>query len=300
VGRAGAGRRFVFVLILFFTMHNDSMTLPTEEESEEEEEESEEEEEEVEVAPQDGLQTPSGLATPSGLTSVVSTVAGGLETPDFLELRKSSGRAPSEAVDSGPRSLYQVVPEKQTNVRGLMGSERGYDVGAVAAGSHIPVLGDERGTKVMLLLYSFVALNIVAVFICGSNFLYLYSARPMGWMSPSMHQNWKGCRKKSCGASTMHTHVAMREFREARRTFRTWWRRRRRRDRSWTRSAKNAKRARTRSSSSSNSCCCCSLSHGFTVIFFLATIIMILYLMMVVIIRWMHNHFRNFLMLGQE
>jgi splicing factor 3B subunit 2 len=97
----------------------------------------------------DGIQTPSGLETPSGMTSVVSTVAGGLETPDFLELRKNAARAPSEATDTGPRSLYQVVPEKQTSVRGLMGSERGYDVGAVTnAQAAIPVLGDERGTKV--------------------------------------------------------------------------------------------------------------------------------------------------------
>ncbi|PPQ64812.1 hypothetical protein CVT26_002644 [Gymnopilus dilepis] len=115
------------------------------EEEEEEESEEEEEEEEAEPAPADGMQTPSGLETPSGMTSVVSTVAGGLETPDFLELRK--GRSVSEAMEpSGPRSLYQVVPEKQTSVRGLMGSERGYDVSAVA-GAPIPVLGDERGSK---------------------------------------------------------------------------------------------------------------------------------------------------------
>ena len=100
-------------------------------------------------APSDGLQTPSGLETPSGMTSVVSSVAGGLETPDFLELRKNAARAPSE--DTGPRSLYQVVPEKQTSVRGLMGSERGYDVSAVAnPNASIPVLGDERGTKVSI------------------------------------------------------------------------------------------------------------------------------------------------------
>ncbi|GJE96899.1 DUF382-domain-containing protein [Phanerochaete sordida] len=121
---------------------------PEEEEEEESDEEESEEEEEAEPAPQDGMQTPSGLETPSGMTSVVSTVAGGLETPDFLELRKNATRAPSEAADSGPRSLYQVVPEKQTSVRGLMGSERGYDVSAVAnANAAIPVLGDERGTK---------------------------------------------------------------------------------------------------------------------------------------------------------
>jgi splicing factor 3B subunit 2 len=80
------------------------------------------------------------------MASVVSTVAGGLETPDFLELRKNAARAPSE--DTGPRSLYHVVPEKQTSVRGLMGSERGYDVSGVAgSGAAIPVLGEERGTK---------------------------------------------------------------------------------------------------------------------------------------------------------
>jgi hypothetical protein len=115
------------------------------------EEESEEEEENAEPTPADGLQTPSGLETPSGLTSVVSTVAGGLETPDFLELRKHTSGLDSTVgrSEGGPRSLYQVVPEKQTSVRGLMGSERGYDVGAVA-GAPIPVLGDERGTKVCL------------------------------------------------------------------------------------------------------------------------------------------------------
>ncbi|KAI0929094.1 hypothetical protein AcW1_006134 [Taiwanofungus camphoratus] len=120
---------------------------PEEEEEEEESEEESEEEEVAEPAPQDGLQTPSGLETPSGMTSVVSTVAGGLETPDFLELRKNAGRAQSEAVETGPRSLYQVVPEKQASVRGLMGSERGYDVSAVTSGGAIPVLGDERGSR---------------------------------------------------------------------------------------------------------------------------------------------------------
>lgn len=86
------------------------------------------------------------------MASVVSTVAGGLETPDFLELRKSSQRTVSEAVETGPRSLYQVVPEKQTSVRGLMGSDRAYDVSAVAgAGATIPVLGEDRSAKVRAL-----------------------------------------------------------------------------------------------------------------------------------------------------
>lgn len=138
------------ILFSHFTLANNAST---EEEEEEESEEEEEEEEVAEPTMADGLQTPSGLATPSGLTSVVSTVAGGLETPDFLELRKTSRETARESDSGGPRSLYQVVPEKQTNVRGLMGSERGYDVaGLSGAQGAIPVLGEERGTKVRLSL----------------------------------------------------------------------------------------------------------------------------------------------------
>lgn len=119
----------------------------TEEEEEESEEEEEEEEEEAAESQTDGLQTPSGLETPSGMASVVSTVAGGLETPDFLELRKNASRV-SDVGDSS-RSLYQVVPERQTSVRGLMGSDRAYDISGVSgAAQSLPVLGEERGTKV--------------------------------------------------------------------------------------------------------------------------------------------------------
>jgi hypothetical protein len=121
----------------------------TEEEEEESEEEEEEEEEEAAETQPDGLQTPSGMETPSGMASVVSTVAGGLETPDFLELRKNATRV-SDVGDSS-RSLYQVVPERQTSVRGLMGSDRAYDISGVSAQS-LPVLGEERGTKVRVLV----------------------------------------------------------------------------------------------------------------------------------------------------
>jgi len=82
------------------------------------------------------------------MASVVSTVAGGLETPDFLELRKNASRV-SDVGDSSSRSLYQVVPERQTSVRGLMGSDRGYDIGGLSGTTqNLPVLGEERGTKV--------------------------------------------------------------------------------------------------------------------------------------------------------
>jgi len=121
---------------------------PEEEDEISSEEEEEEEEEEATETATDGLQTPSGLETPSGMQSVMSSVRGGLETPDFLELRK--GRAPSELSETPlpNRSLYQVLPEKQTAVRGLVGSERGYDVSAVSgAPANVPVLGEERASK---------------------------------------------------------------------------------------------------------------------------------------------------------
>ena len=79
------------------------------------------------------------------MASVVSTVAAGLETPDFLELRKTT-TAPVRD-EGGNRQLYSVLPEKHTSVRGLMGSERGYDISGVS-GASVPVLKEERGTKV--------------------------------------------------------------------------------------------------------------------------------------------------------
>jgi len=120
---------------------------PDEEEEEEDEDESDEEETARPEAPVDGLQTPSGLETPSGFASITSTVPGGLETPDFIELRKR--REVAEVEDEGPKQLYQVIPEKKTAISGLMGSERGYDLAAVTGNAAAPpVLGqEERGTK---------------------------------------------------------------------------------------------------------------------------------------------------------
>lgn len=116
----------------------------------EEEESDEEEEDEEPATPQDGLQTPSGLETPSGMASVTSTVPGGLETPDFLELRKRREETEPDYDDSGPKSLYQVLPERESRMRGFMGSDRVYDVSGVTQQKQggPPVLGQEdRGTK---------------------------------------------------------------------------------------------------------------------------------------------------------
>lgn len=129
-----------------------------EEEEEEEEEESEPEPEEEEderpsrsaAAPGAGAETPSGLATPSGFQSMVSTVPGGLETPDFVDLRKKT-REDTEETPSGPKELYHVIPERETTAKGFMGSSTAYDLSNVGKGPGPSVLGvDDRGTKVGL------------------------------------------------------------------------------------------------------------------------------------------------------
>ncbi|KAJ3173548.1 Splicing factor 3B subunit 2 [Geranomyces variabilis] len=92
-----------------------------EEEEEEEVVEESSEGEEDEEAEDDDTATESGLVTPSGIASVPS----GLETPDFIELRKDSRR-------EEPKQLYTVVPERQKAVPGFMGSQHTYDLSGAA------------------------------------------------------------------------------------------------------------------------------------------------------------------------
>lgn len=94
------------------------------EESESEEEEEEEEEEQVEEKQEEEETLKDGLVTPSGLASV-STVASGLETPDVIELRKEGGRRHE---DKQQQQLYQVLPQVDKNISGLMGSQHAYDL----------------------------------------------------------------------------------------------------------------------------------------------------------------------------
>ncbi|CED82612.1 Splicing factor 3b, subunit 2 [Phaffia rhodozyma] len=89
----------------------------------------------------------AGTETPSGLQSTISTVPSGMETPEFLDIRKdredSFSRAGTESVE--PQQLYKVIEEKHIGVRGFMGSERGYDLNGSAP---TRVLGEEdRGVK---------------------------------------------------------------------------------------------------------------------------------------------------------
>ncbi|GAO46271.1 DUF382-domain-containing protein [Saitoella complicata NRRL Y-17804] len=113
-----------------------------EEEEEEEEEDGEEEDEEVDGASMaGGLETPSGIATPSGMASAVPS---GLETPEFIELRKQRAELEDEEDHSG-RSLYAILPEQNQKIRGFMGSQHGYDI--AAATGRPPILGQEESRK---------------------------------------------------------------------------------------------------------------------------------------------------------
>jgi splicing factor 3B subunit 2 len=147
----------------FHNGHYHSLTLfpcTEEEEESEEEEEEEESEDESAPAPMDGLQTPSGL------TSVVSTVAGGLGTLDFIELRKNTSGVRELGESGGQRQLYQVVPERQTNIHGLMGSERGYDISAVAGAANVEVLGQEGRGKVRPVYLFTISISTYEVSVC--------------------------------------------------------------------------------------------------------------------------------------
>lgn len=110
------------------------------ESSEEEEEEDDEDEEDDDAqeenvdgeAMTDGIQT----GTQTGLASMAPS---GIATPDHFELRKARAveedndedgeeMADGEVDFNRPRTLYQVLPERQQNVKGFYGSSHAYAV----------------------------------------------------------------------------------------------------------------------------------------------------------------------------
>jgi len=118
-------------------------------EMEEQEEESEEEVEEVE----EEVEEPQQAATePDEVEEDVEI--SDLE-PEVLEIRKErryadcasdSQRRPDR--DEGPKQLYQVIPDKATQISGFMGSERVYDLSKVQAPvSAIPLSGNIKKRK---------------------------------------------------------------------------------------------------------------------------------------------------------
>ncbi|CAG8610724.1 9678_t:CDS:10 [Acaulospora morrowiae] len=93
-----------------------------------------------EEALQEGLATPSGISSvPSGLETPEyielrkfqnntvspspSTLPSGLATPDFIELRKYS-----KSDEDEPKQLYTVLPQKDAAISGFMGSQHVYDM----------------------------------------------------------------------------------------------------------------------------------------------------------------------------
>ncbi|KAE8348049.1 hypothetical protein BDV28DRAFT_144446 [Aspergillus coremiiformis] len=95
---------------------------PSDEESEDEEDERYEEDMET------GIQTPSGLETPSGLASAVPSELPGEEniSGEFDVRKHYRGTQTEEFI--GHKGAFQVIPERQANVRGFFGGDRVYDL----------------------------------------------------------------------------------------------------------------------------------------------------------------------------
>lgn len=122
--------------------------LQEEEESEEESEEEgdeDEEEDEDEESQETGTHSPSGLETPSGMASAVPTEIGTTEniSGEFDVRKHHRGTETEESVH--PRSAYQVIPERQTNVSGFFGGDRAYDLSS--SSGKPPVLGVDDQTR---------------------------------------------------------------------------------------------------------------------------------------------------------
>ncbi|KAJ5100177.1 hypothetical protein N7456_006229 [Penicillium angulare] len=121
--------------------------LQASEESEEESEEEEEEEDDEDADEEEDARahSPSGLDTPSGMASAVPTEIGGPEnvSGEFDVRKHHRGTETEESVH--PRSAYQVIPERQTNVQGFFGGDRAYDL-STSSGNH-PVLGVDDQTR---------------------------------------------------------------------------------------------------------------------------------------------------------
>ncbi|KAJ3342927.1 hypothetical protein HDU93_000586 [Gonapodya sp. JEL0774] len=119
--------------------------IPSEEEDDEEDEDAANTESGTASTIRGGTETPlGGFETPSGISS---SVPSGLETPEFLELRKDM-RRPGAAVSQQEeeRQLYTVLQERGTRVEGFMATDRIYDVSNVRApGAAVPTSGPMPG-----------------------------------------------------------------------------------------------------------------------------------------------------------
>ena len=112
------------------------------EESEPESEEDEEEDDEEEVD-EDGME--ADAHSPSGMDSMVPSEFVGAESVsgEFDVRKHHRGTDTEESVH--PRSAYQVIPEKQTNVQGFFGGDRAYDL--TGSSGKPPVLGADDSNR---------------------------------------------------------------------------------------------------------------------------------------------------------
>jgi hypothetical protein len=96
-----------------------------------------------------------------------------------------------------------------------MGSDRAYDVSGVAQ-ANVPVLGEERGTKV-LLCFAFRFSRLLTV---------PYSAKPVESTFRSMLPSSRVCRRPSSGSDMSRARAAVLAYQARAKTSRTWLRRR--------------------------------------------------------------------------
>ncbi|KAJ5794442.1 hypothetical protein N7457_001041 [Penicillium paradoxum] len=92
-----------------------------------------------------GVHSPSGRELPSGMDSTMpSEFVGAEDVSGEFDVRKHHrGIDTEESVH--PRSAYQVIPEKSTNVEGFFGGDRAYDLSV--SSSKPPILGADDQTR---------------------------------------------------------------------------------------------------------------------------------------------------------
>jgi splicing factor 3B subunit 2 len=117
----------------------------SEESEAESEAEDEDDNEEEEMDEDDLAQSPSGMEAQSGMNSAVPSefVRAENVSGEFDVRKHHRGIDTEESVQ--PRSAYQVVPERQTNVEGFFGGDRAYDLSGSWAKP--PILGVDDQTR---------------------------------------------------------------------------------------------------------------------------------------------------------
>ena len=97
---------------------------------------SEEEDDETEDETDDEADLTSGIATPADLTSGISSVTTGIETPANINLRKHTD---TSADDSQPQALFQVIGQTQAKVGQdeVFGSDHRYVLPSGSTGRNV-------------------------------------------------------------------------------------------------------------------------------------------------------------------